>query len=125
MGRRGPPRKPDCELKHPRETYRCRAKRAKKGASSNKPQGADQPAEEVEATSVGSTRESGGLNEDASDLAQLLAGDSQAWWVEEPAAYKTQSESDVGSRKRAHCHTESDESSECSESIASKVARLA
>ena len=87
--------------------------------------GADQPAEEVEATSVGSTRESDGLNEDASDLAQLLADDSQAWWVEEPAAYKTQSESDVGSRKRAHCHTESDEGSECSESIASKVARLA
>ena len=87
--------------------------------------GADQPAEEVEATSVGSTRESDGLSEDASDLAQLLADDSQEWWVEEPAAYKTQSESDVGSRKRAHRHTESDENSECSGSIASKVARLA
>ena len=82
--------------------------------------GADQPAEEVKAASEVRFIVVSNLDH---HLAQQLADESQAGSEEEPAASKTQSESDVGSRKRAR--TESEVGSECSESIASKVGRLA
>ena len=106
---------------------------APKGASSNEPQGADQPAEEVKAASgvrvaggtvirsrVGSIR-CGCLSDGLSDwsIAQLeqLAAQIEASSEEEPAA-------SVPLRSRKHARSESDVGSEGSVSIASKVGRL-
>ena len=81
--------------------------------------GADQPAEEVKAASEVRFIVVSNLDH---HLAQQLADESQAGSEEEPAASKTQSESDVGSRNRARA--ESEVGSECSESIARKVGKL-
>ena len=60
--------------------------------------GVDQRAEEVKAASEVRFTVVSNLDH---HLAQQLADESQAGSEEEPAASKTQSESDVGSRKRA------------------------